>query len=274
MICFYHSSDFDGICSAAIVNYSVGRSVQLFPINYNRKFPWEIINTSEDVVIVDFSLPPDDMLLLEKKARSFIWIDHHKSAIENSVGKYDHLKGLRDLRVAACELTWLFFVGPNVPEAVHYLSEYDVWRLDDEKTLLFQYGLRVERPEPIDAMWIKLFERNNYLFNRILDNGTTVLAYEKKQNEFYVKSCAFAIEFLGLRAIVCNRALSSSQLFDSIYDPNKYDIMITFSRNKYGTWNLSFYSTKKEIDCSKIASQFGGGGHAGAAGCQMKELPF
>lgn len=53
-----------------------------------------------------------------------------------------------------------------------------------------------------------------------------------------------------------------------------YDLMITFVRRKDKLWNVSLYSTKPEIDCGEIAKSFGGGGHKGAAGFQVKELPF
>lgn len=44
--------------------------------------------------------------------------------------------------------------------------------------------------------------------------------------------------------------------------------------NKKRRWNLSFYSAKKEVDVSKIAARFGGGGHKGAAGASaLAELP-
>lgn len=36
----------------------------------------------------------------------------------------------------------------------------------------------------------------------------------------------------------------------------------------------AIYSSNKEIDCSKIAESFGGGGHKGAAGFSSDELLF
>ena len=53
-----------------------------------------------------------------------------------------------------------------------------------------------------------------------------------------------------------------------------YDLMITFVRRKDKLWNVSLYSTKEDVDCGAICKSFGGGGHKGAAGFQVKELPF
>jgi len=37
---YYHSSDLDGHCSGAITKYKYPEA-ELFPINYNQKFPWK-----------------------------------------------------------------------------------------------------------------------------------------------------------------------------------------------------------------------------------------
>ena len=53
-----------------------------------------------------------------------------------------------------------------------------------------------------------------------------------------------------------------------------YDIMINFYMHKKNNWCLSFYTAKDDIDVSKIAAKFGGGGHAKAAGASsLNELP-
>ena len=44
--------------------------------------------------------------------------------------------------------------------------------------------------------------------------------------------------------------------------------------NKKNLWNLAFYTYKNDVDVSKIAVKFGGGGHAKAAGASsLPELP-
>ena len=44
--------------------------------------------------------------------------------------------------------------------------------------------------------------------------------------------------------------------------------------NKKNQWNLSFYTEKNNVDVSKIAATFGGGGHQKAAGAsKLPQLP-
>ena len=118
MKCFYHA-DMDGKCAGAIV-YNQTRFLQdgitltypeMISINYKDDFPFESILPNEEVVIVDFSLQKEgefDKLLLITK--NVIWIDHHKSAIEKHPNMKD-LKGIRDISMSGCELTWKYFHG-------------------------------------------------------------------------------------------------------------------------------------------------------------------
>jgi nanoRNase/pAp phosphatase (c-di-AMP/oligoRNAs hydrolase) len=63
-------------------------------------------------------------------------------------------------------------------------------------------------------------------------------------------------------------------MFDSKWNEDKYDIMVTFCRLPSQTWTVSMYTTKKNINVGKLAKKFGGGGHTKAAGFQCKDLPF
>lgn len=74
-------------------------------------------------------------------------------------------------------------------------------------------------------------------------------------------------------AICANRGFTNSQLFDSVYDSTRHDLMLVFCFKK-GRYHFNLYSDKSEIDCGKIAKTFGGGGHKGAAGFHSYHLPF
>jgi oligoribonuclease NrnB/cAMP/cGMP phosphodiesterase (DHH superfamily) len=82
MKCFYHESDLDGQCSAAIVRYALP-DCQPVPITHGDSFPFDAIQTRETIYMVDFCLPMDLMVRLSQMS-DFIWIDHHKSAIEEA----------------------------------------------------------------------------------------------------------------------------------------------------------------------------------------------
>ena len=298
-ICFYHSADLDGKCSAAIVNYFVP-DVDLYPFNYGDEFPWDKAQGNV-VFMVDISLPANDMARLAQESQHLFWIDHHKTAIDEILPNKDlPMTTFCFVGFAACELTWMFFehhynkaAASNVldiknewveavPLAIKLLGHYDVWNktdieLWDDYILPFQYGMRNtdNSPHNID-LWYPLLLNNLPTCSEITENGKAILSYQRKQNERVVKSLSFeghvtALE--GMRAICCNQGLSNSQLFDAVWDPEKHDIMVTFVwKPKHRKWLYSLYSTKEDVDCGAIAKKYGGGGHKGAAGFEHDEL--
>ena len=264
MKCFYHRSDLDGHCSGAIVKRKYP-DCEMIGVDYNDHVC--SIKNNEKVFVVDFSFSKDEMLYLHR-AGQLTWIDHHKSAIEKMKDYDDELEGLREIGKAGCELTWqwLFPEREDMPLAVFLLGRYDVWDHKDEHTLPFQYGVRqFDNTLPDNKIWEDLLGYQPFIIDEIIRNGKLILAYEKSQNAKYAASMSYEAEFESYRAIIMNKAFANSQAFDSVYDPEKHDIMILYGV-KPGEFKYSIYCTKPDIDVSEIAKKYGGGGHKGAAG--------
>ena len=279
MKCFYHSVDLDGQCSGAIVKYTYPEC-EMIGINYGDDFPWDTIKEGETVFMVDFSMQPITDMLRLNIVCDLIWIDHHKTAIDEANANGFIASGGQCVEVgkAGCELTWEYIrPDENMPRAVYLLGRYDVFDHSDADTLPFQYGMRFQDdtyPEN-QALWQSLF-LNDGNIGDIKRSGDITLKYDELQNAKFCKAYAFDTEFEGLQAICANRGFCSSKLFDSVYDENKHDLMIMFQCLPLPKemWTVSLYSTKDEVDCGVIAKKYGGGGHKGAAGFQCKELPF
>ncbi len=283
MKCFYHSADLDGHCSGAIVKY-FNPECELIGINHGDKFQWDKINDNEIIYMVDFSLQPfTEMIKLSKKCK-LIWIDHHISAIKESV-KFNiegFINGLRIDGVGACLLTWVFCSsfsnkkqsdGNNLktPSSVRLLSEYDVWNHTNPNTLPFQFGMRMENTNPLNiSFWNNIFNND---IKEIIKKGKIILQYEKQQNKLYISNCSFETKLDGFKCIAINKMLTNSKMFDSIWDNKKYDIMLTFGFRK-NKWTVSLYTDKKDIDVSIIAKKYNGGGHKQAGGFQCENLNF
>lgn len=275
MICFYHSADLDGHCSGALIKMKYPEC-ELYGINYGDEFPWDKVE-NQHVIMVDFCLQPfEDMLKLKEKANALIWIDHHKSVIDESK-KYPVIEGFRKNGRAACELVWIYYniSLSDIPTFVYLLGRYDVWDHSDPRTLPFQWGMKQYDTDPsrdsVMEFWNLLFDVE--LINRIIEDGSIILKYVKSEDEKYVKALSFETELDGYKAIAVNKMFTNSQLFDSVWDNTKYDIMITFGWKK-GSWTISLYTDKEGVDVSKIAKKHGGGGHKQAAGFQCKTMPF
>lgn len=271
MKCFYHGSDFDGECSAAIVNRADPDCI-LIPIDYGQSDSHHKIGDDEEIVVVDYTFQPFQKML--SFPDTLVWIDHHQSAIEEA-DKYNfNPLGVRKVGTAACELTWsYFFPDERIPEAVSLIGKYDVWELNDN-VIHFQYGLKTFQTDPYSPIWDSLFNDSGVEVSSIIHMGKLVDRYITRDNERYVHGFGFEVIFEGLNCICCNRGLTGSKLFDSIWDDKTHDVMMTFCRTKHRFWRVSLYTPYNGINCGTIAKKYGGGGHAKAAGFTCKELPF
>lgn len=282
MKCFYHSADLDGHCSGAIVKY-FNPECEMIGINYGQEFPWDSIEFGETVYMVDFSLEPFE--LMEELNRLcdhyFIWIDHHKTAIEldNKLQKEKcmHIPGIRQEEgKAACELTWEHFSSKPVPKGVSLLSKYDIWDHKDPNVLPFQYGMRNYNTNPDNQhMWGCLFEyedKAGFMINNFVQEGIPIVVYIINDDKRYINAHHFVIEFEGYTCLAVNRLDTNSYIFSDVWNPKNYDLMLTFGWNK-NKWAISLYS-EGNINVGEIAKKYGGGGHHNAAGFSVKELPF
>ncbi len=100
----YHSADFDGIFSREIaMMYFAGRADVIFT-GWNYGDPVPPIPADAALYLIDISIPE----LMDHAG--LIWIDHHKSAIEEFSPA---IRGYRIDGVAACRLAWQWFFTPN-----------------------------------------------------------------------------------------------------------------------------------------------------------------
>ena len=220
------------------------------------------------------TLEDDEYMIKLAKMSNLIWIDHHKSAIEeceNNDG-FVPFDQNTEIGIGACQLTWEYCFDKSIPGSVKLLSEYDVWYHEDERTLPFQYGMRLYNTIPDDNMefWESVFYE---LPQKILSDGHVVQKYIEQDNKKYCGACAFETTLDNLKFIAINRMLTNSQMFDSVWDNTKYDAMLTFGWYK-DKWTCSLYTDKEGVDVSIVAKNRGGGGHKQAAGFQCDILSF
>lgn len=269
-ICFYHSVDLDGECSAAIVKSHI-QDILLYPFNYGDEFPWYLINKNTKVYMVDVSLSIEDMNKLNDLSNEFIYIDHHISILKD-LGLFK-FKGLQNSNIAACILTWNYFNAlngiKNIPECISLLGKFDIWDLSEE-VLNFQAGMKTYNTNPNNSdFWDYIFTHPEFV-NKIIEEGKIIQRYLKNHNKKLVNSFTFVFKFRTHSVLAINSVTGGSLVFQE--DPNykDVDILMTFGWAK--NWKVSMYTTK-DIDVSIYCKEFGGGGHKSASGFHCKELP-
>lgn len=278
MICIHHNKDLDGYCSGAVVRRKYP-DCKLIGWDYGQPLPDFKEMLGEDVIMIDISFPIGKVLDLAAISRLTI-IDHHisfkKEVDELIQTQRDSFTYIYELGVAACEIGWKYlFSGIKVPKAVTLLGRYDTWRKDEgfweEETLPFQFYMRTECTSP-ETFPMELLASGSYAEDCIvkaISIGRSILKYQEQQDMLACGRAAFEMEFEGLRAICLNQGAFSSNTLQTVYDPEKHDIMIGFQFNgKF--WNVSLRSAKVNVDVSVIAKSRGGGGHKAAAGFEAK----
>ena len=285
MICYYHRADLDGQCSGAIIKQTFP-NCRMVGVDYGDDCQ-EMVSMADDgeeIIVVDFCFEPFTWMEVLASRGGLTWLDHHKTAIEASDKSDINIFGKREIGSAACELTWEYYrPGIKMPLSVHYLGRFDVWdwKDRDEPIREFQLGMGIHATQPGDKIWDEVlftpkddltYERTNTV-DRIVSDGEAIQGYLVQQNEFLVKEGSFETTIDGHRAIVLNTPIRGSHQFDAIQLEENYPVMAVYCYLGDGKWRYSLYSDS-DVDVGAIASEYGGGGHSGAAGFQTTAPVF
>lgn len=289
---FYHVKDLDGLCSGSIARYYHEvvhkEKVEMHPFDYGYKIDESAFGSGDHIVFVDITPSPYEKVHELNKKHNIMVIDHHRTFIDFlEQGNESPIPGIRQEGKAACELAWEFYFGLGMPRFVELLGRYDVWDNSNQdkwenEVLPFQYGCRLKHLDPQTDQgfncfkhWIAEYLENNQDIDGIentISDGNIILDYQAMEDSKAIKMYSFEGKFEGKSVIAINSTRANSKLFDSVWDPNKYDMMMVFVWCQAQYYNVSLYSTKKGIICGDIAKKYGGGGHVQAAGFQAKSI--
>jgi len=187
------------------------------------------------------------------------------------------------------------------PLAVRLAGEYDIWDKRDERADILQFGLRSRELNGFD--WSQLLSwpaqkptieeleglisvgHQNMLepdgtfvgaiLLGLLENGRILQSYQQRTDAGMMHR-SFLVEWEGLKFLALTTARCNSLTFASKDVPEAgHDALMGFHFNGK-TWTVSLYHSKHrtDLDLSKIAVKYGGGGHRGACGFMASKLPF
>ena len=319
--CVYHSIDLDGWMSAAIVKkwWDENRpentetdiqSIEFIGYNYGDSVP-DLLKYDK-IIMCDVSFSGNIIRELTH-SKEVIWCDHHISAINDVNAAFEEwnlkspkesIKGIRDTRFSACELTWKHLMqGMNgdpdkesetnrMPEIVRLLGRYDCFghkgTSEEKKVLEFQYGARScisNMNEAFDYLEMCCSPSNNIsgfakLEKVIHTQGEGIYkflcadAQQSYKNGFdiYLEEPVPLPNYTTTRKFICiNKERFNPINFGIDYHADGYDGAACFHYAN-GQWNFSLYNDNGKVDCSMICKTLGGGGHKGAAGFRIKDI--
>ena len=298
----YHRVDLDGLASMAVVRNSIladdpDARIVLYPYTYGDRTPTDaLIALGPDrIVMADASLPPEEMLRLKDRfGTAFIWIDHHATAIDDSVRHgYDDLAGLREVGRAACRLCWeVFGLRAEAPRAIDLLSRYDVWDTADgweDEVLPFQWAMREEiglDPGKIIALTDAILGDTDGSFVRSrIDTGRAILSYARHSGAMGVDAYGFPVS-IGREehpGVACLTSAFGSLAFEKTLGerPGTVAVCVNRIRPKEGqteeTYKVSIYAGPSDPGWhigEYLKETYGGGGHRGAGGATLTRAQF
>jgi len=279
----WHHNDNDGRCAAYIARMAMEQkhqiqSITFYEMDYTKTPSFDAVSSEDICIIVDFSFTKPMMKALIELGVHVIWIDHHKTAIEalKDVRCQDgtEISGLRRTTDSATLLAWEYFCTETCPPyAVVLVDDHDAWKHRRTESMDFLMGSQLfDRSPAID-------HKSNFWKATIIDGAWKAVAYQgkiinlhqKKQNESKLKAIGWVGMLRGFdRFVLCLNGVRGSQSFESC--PHPFDVLCAYE-HKGNMFTVSLYSDRG-VDVSELAKQFGGGGHAGAAGFVCRELPI
>ena len=259
-LCIYHHNCADGFCAAWIFKNYADREHDFHPGIYQQEPP-DV--TGRDVYLVDFSYKRPVVEKMLETANRVVLIDHHKTAIEDLQPLIDDksIEALVDVEHSGAMLAWKWFNGnlSEPPELVKHIEDRDLWRFNLPFTREIQANV-FSYPYTFSA-WDELMAGD---VSRLAREGSAI---ERKHH----KDVA---ELLG---VTTRRMLIGGY---NVPIANLPYTLVSDAAHKLGEnepfagcyWDtpkgrvFGLRSSENGVDVSEIAKQYGGGGHAHAAG--------
>ena len=292
----YHR-DPDGLASAAVVyGYLTQQGVAdhqivTHSVQYGEELP-PIDLAGDRVYMVDFSAQPvDGMFYLARHLGGrFTWIDHHATSVD-AEAEHPELKDVpgrrlvnfpdSDLPISGCELTYLHLFGNKpMPRVLELIGDWDTWRwkaLDTGHTakpwMYYMNTMDISSPGSVKDLADVLFAYDEADTKDFIQDGLrygeAIESYVVAKNRTDAQELAFEATFLNLYPAIVMNNRGNSEIFASVYNPDKHKLMVGFQINKHYMVTCSLYSTDPHVHCGHICKTLGGGGHKGAAGFQV-----
>jgi oligoribonuclease NrnB/cAMP/cGMP phosphodiesterase (DHH superfamily) len=278
-VCIYHGNCADGFTAAWVVqkwwyersgNSELDNTIDFIAGVYQTPPPLEQVKDA-DVIIVDFSYKRAVMEQIAAAASSAIWIDHHKTAIEDMEGftRGNFIRYL-DFDRSGAGLTWdYFFPGQPRPRLVNTVEDRDLWKFlipatRELQAYIFSYEYSFDKWDELERQFA---DGNQY--NMLVAAGSAIERKHFKDIRELLPICTRNISIAGVIIPCANLPYTMvSDAGNIMAKQNPTLFGICYYDGMSGR-NFSLRSIDGGVDVSEIAKQYGGGGHKHAAGFRV-----
>lgn len=231
--------------------------------------------TGRDVYLVDFSYKSPVVADMLQKANTVTLIDHHKTAIDdlrplkerevitNNDGMGEKFGWFCDLNRSGATLAWDYlFPGEDRPLLLGHIEDRDLWRFKLAGTREIQAF--VFSHEYTFEMWDRLMSADQVELLKMTAAGAAI---ERKHN----KDVTELVAVCKRRMVIGGRDVPAASL-PYTYVSDAAHLMAQGEPFAACYWDtptgrtFGLRSSDTGMDVSEVAKQYGGGGHAKAAG--------
>jgi nanoRNase/pAp phosphatase (c-di-AMP/oligoRNAs hydrolase) len=251
----YHANCTDGFGAAYAAWKLLGDRATYFAAKYGEAPP-DV--KDKCVVVLDFSYDNATTKRLIADAKSFLVIDHHKSAM---VELHDVSCTHFDMNHSGAMLSWKFFhPGKDAPRMIKHIEDRDLWK--------WEIPYSKEFAAAFDMVPFDFEEFDKYLDDSAVDDaqerGAYILAYSKTVISKIAKN-AHARKMNGKDVLVVNSPHWMSEIGNALSTRCDFALIWYYDHSTRQV-KVSLRAHHDDADVSEVAKKFGGGGHRKAAG--------
>lgn len=260
-LCIYHGNCADGFGAAVVVRMALGsHKVEFHPGVYQDPPP-DV--AGRNVIMVDFSYKRSVLLGMAQKARTILILDHHKTAEADLIDLPSNVAAHFDMNHSGAILAWrYFFQDEEPPQLLRHIEDRDLWRFELAGTREIQAAV-FSFPYDFET-WERLLVKD--IAALIRDGEAIERKHLKDINEF-IEAASYRMNIAGYDVPVLNAPYFWSSDAGHIMGKGEPFAACYWDTQEGRVFSLR--SADDGVDVSAIASRFGGGGHAHAAGFRL-----
>lgn len=269
ILVIYHKDCPDGFGAAFSAWKKFGAKAEYVAVN-PETLP-KVFPKNREIYAVDISYPIKVQEKLREKNRKLVIIDHHIS-LKNDTEHFP--ENIFQNNHSGAVLAWRYFhKNKKIPKLLLHIEDLDLWnwKLPQTREIFSALNLLPFEFKTWDS-FVKKIESSKGR-SEVIKIGKIVDTYEKMIIKRMMNR-AVPVVFEGVKTLAVNSAILESEIGNELVKKLP-PIGIVWREKKDGV-SVSLRSNGK-IDVSKIASKYGGGGHARSSGFgleSVKKLPW
>ena len=267
----YHSNCPDGFSAAWAAWKSLKRKADYIPVEHQTPPPKGL--EDKTIYMLDFVYPPELTKKIAKKNKEIIVIDHHKSAYEAiqklKKSESPNIQTVGKNNKSGAVLAWEYFhPKTKIPAIIKYVQDGDLWQFKLPKAREILTALDLASHD--FSKWTKFANQleKPTARKKIIEKGGAIVQYNARVIA-RLSARAKDTKIRGKKARVVNSPIFASEIGNELVKKKQTDVgIIWFEDNKKIKVSLR---SRGDVDVSKIAEYYNGGGHKAAASFRLKK---